>query len=313
MLVALTMTKSVLVLGGGGFIGRALVEGLRSRGESVIVASRSNVHFSDPSVEIATGQLLEPTDFQPLLERCGRVVHLATSSTPGTSAAQPLREVQTNLHLTACLLQALQDHPGAELLYLSSGGSLYADSAVPSNEQARIHPRSYHGAGKLAAEAFISAWCDQFGGKAVALRPSNVYGPGQPERPGFGIIPAAFGRILRGETLHVWGDGSVRRDYIFIDDLIRLCLAILSAPMTEGLRVINCASGASVSLNELFSVMEKVCGRPLMRSYDRGRSVDASCISMDTSLAGLMYAWSAETSLEAGLTSTWEQFVRAAT
>lgn len=304
------MTEAVLVLGGGGFVGRALVDGLSAQGRPVIVASRSQAAFDHPLVENVTGEFRQPEELIPLLQRCRTVVHAATTSTPGTSAAQPLREVQTNLHLTTSLLHALQQHPSVELIYLSSGGSLYADSVEPSDENAPLHPRSYHGAGKLAAEAFISAWCDQFSGKAVSVRPSNVYGPGQPERPGFGVIPAAFGKILRGETLRVWGDGSARRDYVYITDLVRLCLAILSRPMANGLQVVNCASGASVTLNELFCALEASSGRPLYRSYDDRRAVDASCIAIDASLAYRTYGWAPQISLEAGLKGTWEQFVR---
>lgn len=307
------MDNAIFVLGGGGFVGRSLVTALSASGNSVIVASRSGAQFEHPLIEIVAGEFREPRDFQPLLAKCRAVVHLATTSTPGTSAALPLREVQTNLHLTTCLLQALQERPDIDLLYLSSGGSLYADSTEPSGESAPIHPRSYHGAGKLASEAFISAWCDQFSGKAIALRPSNIYGPGQPERAGFGIIPAAFGKILRGETLHVWGDGSVQRDYVYIDDVVDLCLNILSKDMARGLQILNCASGVSVSLNKLFAIMESVCHRTLERSYDRGRVVDASCIAMNTSLAQRLYGWSAQLDLRTGLTRTWEQFVRAAT
>jgi UDP-glucose 4-epimerase len=195
------------------------------------------------------------------------------------------------------------------LLYFSSGGSLYSDSHTPLAESGEVHPRSYHGAGKLAAEAFISAWCAQFGEGAVALRPSNVYGPGQPERPGFGIIPTAFGKILRGETLSIWGDGQAQRDYVFIDDLVKLCLEILSRPFGKGLQPINCASGQSVSLNALLEMMEGVSGRPLLRHYDRSRALDASCIAMDPTLANRLYGWSAGVGLESGLTRTWECFV----
>jgi UDP-glucose 4-epimerase len=81
--------------------------------------------------------------------------------------------------------------------------------------------------------------------------------------------------------------------------------------MESSLRVVNCANGTSISLNDLFQLMEKVCGRPLQRSYDSGRSVDASCIAMDTSLAQRLYGWMAQTSLETGLARTWEQFARA--
>lgn len=303
------MNGAVLVLGGGGFIGKALVRALAARGDSVISVSRHKNDAAPPGVEMVTGEFREPDDFAPLLERARAVVHLATTSTPGTSAAQPLKEVQTNLHLTASLLQALQEYPDRGLLYLSSGGSLYADSHTPLTEAGQLHPRSYHGAGKLAAEAFVSAWCDQFSRGAVALRPSNVYGPGQPERPGFGIIPAAFGKILRDETLTIWGDGEAQRDYVFIDDLVKLCLEILSRPFSKGLQPVNCASGRSVSLNVLFDTMENVSGKPLLRHYDCSRTLDASCIAMDTSLAKQLYGWSASIGLDSGLAKTWERFV----
>ena len=301
------MTEAILILGGGGFVGRSLTQALALNGTPVITVNRSAPGFEHPLVESIVGELREPEAFASLLARSRTVVHLASTSTPGTSAAQPLREVNTNLYVTASLLQALQDHPGVELLYMSSGGSLYADtSSLPSDEDARVHPRSYHGAAKLASEYLISAWCDQFDGKATILRPSNIYGPGQPERPGFGVIPAAFGKILRNETLHVWGDGTARRDYVYIGDLARLCTMVLETSMPKGTRVFNACSGTSVSLNELFDVMETATGKPLHRSYDAGRAVDASCIAMDATHAAKAYGWRHQTSLEEGLTWTWE-------
>lgn len=301
------MTEAVLILGGGGFVGRSLTQALALRGTPVITVNRSTPGFEHPLVESIVGELREPEAFASLLARSRTVVHLASTSTPGTSAAQPLQEVNTNLYVTAALLQALQDHSDVELLYMSSGGSLYADaSGSPSDESARVHPRSYHGAAKLASEYLISAWCDQFDGKATILRPSNIYGPGQPERAGFGVIPTAFGKILRNETLHVWGDGSVRRDYVYIDDLVRLCTMILDIPMPKDTRIFNVCSGTSISLNELFDVMEAATGKPLHRSYDAGRAVDASYIAMDATHAAEVYSWRHQTSLKEGLTQTWE-------
>ena len=306
------MTEAVLILGGGGFVGRNLTRTLALKGTPVITVNRSTPGFEHPLVESVVGEFREPEAFASLLTRSHTVVHLASTSTPGTSAARPLQEVNTNLYITASLLQALQDHPDVELLYMSSGGSLYADaSGLPSDESARVHPRSYHGAAKLASEHLVSAWCDQFDGKATILRPSNIYGPGQPERPGFGVIPAAFGKILRNETLHVWGNGSIRRDYVYIDDLVRLCTMILDTPMPKGTRIFNVCSGTSISLNELFDVMEAATGKPLHRSYDASRAVDASCIAMDATHAAKVYGWRHQTSLKEGLTQTWEWISRA--
>jgi UDP-glucose 4-epimerase len=297
---------AVLVVGSGGFIGRALVEALSRRGLPTIALSRSPQAISHPLVEVATYSEGASAELSALLERSRVVVHLATGSTPGTSAARPLAEVAGNLHFTATLLEALQQRPGVGLLYVSSGGSIYTDtSQAPSAEDAPVRPHSYHGAGKLAAEYFISAWCDQFSGSAVAVRPSNVYGPGQPERPGFGVIPAAMGAVLRNECLHVWGDGSARRDYIYVEDFLDLCLAILGTPMQTGLLRVNACSGASTSLDQLFATLEAVSGRTLLRTYDHRRSVDASCIAMSPALAGSVYGWHSKTALEEGVRRTW--------
>ena len=137
------------------------------------------------------------------------------------------------------------------------------------------------------------------------LRPSNVYGPGQAEKVGFAIIPTALGKLRRGETLHVWGDGSARRDYIFIDDLVQLCMRILSRPMPAGMCVLNACSGVSVSLNELLAMMESVTGTAMPRTYDAARAVDASNIAMDPRLAHQTYGWRHQTGLEEGIARTW--------
>lgn len=300
------MTDRILVLGAGGFIGRSLVRALARRGELVIAASRSDTGFAQHNVETVIGEWSTPEDFAPWIARSHAVVHLASTSTPGSSASRPLREVTDNLLPSVALLQALQDYPDVDLLYLSSGGSLYAPgNDMSANEAARVQPRSYHGAGKIAAEYFISAWCSQHSRRATILRPSNVYGPGQSERSGFGIVPTALGKIQRREALRVWGDGSAVRDYLYIDDLVELTIAILAQPMPEGARVINACSGVGVSVNQLFTAIEAVTGQSLQRSYEAGRTVDASRVVMDPALASHEYGWSSATALHEGLERTW--------
>lgn len=295
------MSDRVLVLGAGGFIGQHLVRALARRGELVIAVSRGKIDFDLPNVETVIAELREPTDFLPLIVRSRAVAFLASTSTPGTSAARPMHELMDNLQPVVGLLQVLQDHSGVDLLYLSSGGSLYTSMAdVAANEAVRVQPRSYHGAGKIAAEYFISAWCSQYSGRA-----SNVYGPGQLERAGFGIVPAALGKIKRGETLHVWGDGSAVRDYLYIDDLVELVATVLARQMSVGAHVVNACSGTGISLNELFVTIEAVTGRPLLRNYEADRAVDAACVVMDPSLANHEYGCSPATPLHEGLERTW--------
>lgn len=303
------MSKAILILGAGGFVGRHLVHALVRRGEHVIAVTRHAVDFGEAAVEQVVGDLRRPEDFIPLIERSRVVVHLATSSTPGSTAGQPTAEMDGNLRFTLALLEAMQGCTPRDLLYLSSGGSLYAGSTeVGATETFTVNPRSYHGAGKVAAEYFIRAWCAQYDGAATLVRPSNLYGPGQPERRGFGIVPAAFGKMMRGEALSVWGDGSTVRDYLYIDDFTALCMAVIGVAMPYGVRVLNASSEIGISLNELFDVMEAAAGKPLLRSYDRSRAVDATRVVMDSGLAHRVYGWTANTPLTEGLRRTWHSF-----
>lgn len=303
------MSDRILILGAGGFVGMHLARALAERGEQVIAVSRHPIDLHLTNVEIVIGEPDEPEHFLPLVRHSRAVIHTASRSTPGSSAGHAMAELKHNLRPTLALLQALQQHPQTNLLYLSSGGSLYATAQNElATETSPICPRSYHGAGKIAAEHFIGAWSSQYGGGATILRPSNIYGPGQRERVGFGIIPTGLGKINRGETLPVWGDGSTIRDYLYIADFVALCTTILARPMPGGARLFNASSGIGVSLNELFDIMESVTGRPLQRGYDRNRAVDAPRVVMDADLARQQYGWSATTALHEGIESTWAWF-----
>jgi len=300
------MADSILVLGGNGFIGHALSQALAQRGTPVIAVGRHSPASAHAGIETIVAAPNTSEEFLPLLARSRAVVHAASTSTPGSSAGNPLAEVGGNLQTSLALLQALQSFPDRPLLYFSSGGTLYGDvQAKAANESDSIRPRSYHGAGKAAVEHFIDAWCSQFAGAATVLRPSNIYGPGQHERQGFAIIPTAFGKMLRDEALTVWGDGSAERDYLYIDDLVALCLTILDRDMPAGMRVLNAASGVGISLNTLFEKMEAVSGQRLQRSHDASRKVDVARAVIDAGQARLAYGWSPTTDLDEGLRQTW--------
>ena len=302
------MSEAILVVGGNGFIGARLVQAFAAKGKSVLAVVRDvSAVPARPGVRLVP-EPGTPAGFAALLSECQAVIHAASRSTPGASAGKALAEVHGNLVPLANLLEALQLNP-LPLLYLSSAGAVYDnESGCRANETAACRPRSYHGAAKLAAEYFIRAWADQFGGTATLLRPSNVYGPGQSARTGFAIIPTAMERIIRGEPLTIWGDGSTRRDYLYIDDLVGLCMRVVESAAPAGVRTINAASGRSVTLAELLSLIESVAGRRLARQFEPARAVDAPDISIDPSLALRELGWQASTPLEAGIRHTWQIF-----
>lgn len=300
------MNDAVFILGAGGFIGRHLSECFARGGAHVIAATRTPTTFNDANIQNLVAPWDTHAQFAQVLPRCRAIVHAASSTTPGRTAAQP--QLEGNLRTTLAMIEALQDTPRARLLFLSSGGTLYGDRTVPAREDDPLRPRSYHGAGKAAAEHFLHAWATQYGGTAVLLRPSNVYGPGQPAQRGFGIIPAAFDCALHGAPLTLWGDGAAIRDYLYIDDVLALCAATLDTPLDPGAHAFNAASGEAISLNTLLDRIDAVTGRPLQRVYEPMRRVDVHSITADTSAARAAFGWVPATSLDEGLRRTWQWF-----
>lgn len=300
------MPRTILVVGAGGFIGRHLVQRLDADGDNVLATGSGTDELVSPRVEPHARQLREPGDFAPFVEQSDMVAYLASASTPASSAGDPLKELQQNLRPLAGLLEALQEKPRTPLLYLSSGGSLYTRGYdAPADEGTPVSPRSYHGAAKAACEHFIEAWCAQFGGSACILRPSNVYGPGQHARVGFAVIPTAFDCIRRDVPMHVWGDGSSVRDYLYVDDLVDLCKRVLDDFPADGPHVFNASSERGVPLVELLELIGEVAGRPLTLHFEPGRAVDARHVVIDAASSRRTFGWTPGTDLHEGLERTW--------
>lgn len=296
----------VLVLGAGGFIGTHLVSALQAQGRSVIAATRTPLPMARPEVSNVIDTFLDSGTFSRLLENCDAVIHTAAHSTPGSSMATPL--LDGDLRTTLSLLEALQAYPSCRLLFLSSAGTLYGDRIEPASETDPLRPRSYHGAGKAAAEQFIQAWASQYSGTAIIIRPSNVYGDGQRPRRGFAIVPTTMQCAMEGSELQIYGDGAQVRDYLHVRDLTNLCVGALEAPVPVGTHVFNAASGVATSLEQLIADIESVSGLPVKRRYVAARPADVDTSLLDPCSARETFGWSASVSLQQGLAETWDWF-----
>ena len=296
----------VAILGAAGFLGRSLGESLARAGVEVLAATRRPASFDHAGIRNIVAPFADGGDFIPLLRNGAAIVHAASISTPGSSAAQP--QLDGNLRTTLGLLEALQESPGNRLLYISSGGTLYGDSELPMAEDAPLRPRSYHAAGKIAAESFIRAWASQYPGTAVVLRPSNVYGPGQRPGNGFGVVPNAFRCAVEGAPFTVLGDGRSLRDYLYVDDFMSLCTTALSARLDKGFHAFNASSGNAVELLALLDRIDATTGMPLRRVFQPARTIDVRTIMLDNAAARTAFGWNPAMDLDEGLRRSWRWF-----
>lgn len=276
----------VLLLGGAGFIGSALVRRLRQEEITTHILGRND-----------TERLEE------VLPKCSTVIHLASATTPGSSATQPSLELG-NLALTLRLLDLLKNQPETHLIFFSSGGTVYGNpDRLPVTEDSPIAPLSNHGVGKASQEAFCQAFRAQ-GHAVTILRPSNAYGPGQTMRHGFGLIRTMLEHARVGSPLEIWGDGGNVRDFIYIDDIVEASMGLIKLPKDSG--TYNLGSGIGFSINQVRGFVEVGCGRDLKTIFRPERGIDVRSVVLDNSRLNARLNWQPGVGLADGVARTWE-------
>ena len=298
--------KSILLLGGGGFIGTALARRLCKKKFKVHVLSK---HFADPKIEpnmiFYPGTIADKKILERVLPECKTVIHLASSTTPGSSSRQPSMEADKNIAPSLRFLDILHRYEDLHIIFLSSGGTIYGNpSSTPVNETHPVNPLSFHGAGKVALETFLRTFSTLPKKNTTIVRPSNVYGPGQSLRSGFGVIRTMLEHVRRGTVMEIWGDGTSVRDFLYIDDMISALICLIDFP--DDNNTYNVGSGIGYSLNQLKEIIESVCGTGLPAVYRPSRKTDVKSIILDSSCLRKKTKWYPTVSLEEGIDLTWK-------
>ncbi len=276
--------NGVLLLGGNGFIGSALAARLKRDDIGAHIVGRND------------GDLLETA-----IPGCGTVIHLASATTPGSSARHPNLELG-NVALTLRLLELLENQPETHLIFFSSGGTVYGNpDRLPVTEDAPIAPLSNHGAGKAAQEVFCQAFRSR-GHAVTILRPSNAYGPGQSLRQGFGLIRTLLEHAFCDTPIQIWGDGESVRDFIFIDDIVEATTRLIELPQNSG--TYNLGSGMGYSINQVLDIVRTISGKALKAVYRATRSIDVRNVVLDSTRLSTLLSWTPQVGLEDGVRRT---------
>jgi len=291
----------IIVLGGNGFIGTHLVRAL-SKDCEVVSVGRTPTNVKLPEVRYVCDTIDNTRLLAELVADADTIIHLASDTTPGSSELQPSIEATNNLLPTLRLLELLQSYHDVHLIYVSSGGAVYgANREGLHSEDSVISPPAYYGAGKAAIEMFLNAYHQQTSNTVTIVRPSNVYGPGQRAKRTFGLIPTIFQCLDENRPLHVWGDGSNLRDYLFIDDLVILLKNVVQHRSGRGLEILNAGYGTAYSILQVCQCIEEITGKKLSIQFHPRRRVDLEHVALDSRRAAESFGWEASVSLSEGL------------
>lgn len=297
------------------------------------------------SVRLLTGDVTHAPDWDAVLRLCrpSQIVHLAAETGTAQSLSEATRHGSVNVVGTTQLLDALsRGGLVPDQLVLASSRAVYGEGAwqagghvfyprprshaqllarqwdpqgpdgqpaVPLPSSASTtepRPTNVYAATKLAQEHLLAAWTAAHDTNLSVLRLQNVYGPGQSLTNSYTGIVALFARLAReGQTLEVYEDGRIVRDFVYIDDVVEALFAALERPANESRRL-DIGSGKATTIHELANTVADMCGAPAPTVVTKFRDGDVRAASCDIAAAGAELDWRPEWTLGEGLPALLE-------
>ena len=279
--------KNILVIGGTGFIGSNLTIRLSLLGHNVFIFARPDKEKikDKENTNIIFGSIDDLDLLKSILKdkNINTVVHLASNMIPSSGLKFFENELDDIVKPTLALIPSLAAL-NIKLVYFSSGGTIYGKC----NEELCCEfdapaPISYYGLSKLFIEEAIKNESRRSGLSYIILRPSNPYGIGQDIYKNQGLIAACLHKTLTNQPITIWGDGSVVRDYIYIDDLTDIVIQLMDKAQDN--QVYNIGSGVGYSVNEILQFIKEVSGNHPVIIFEPSRSVDLPHMVLDVSKA----------------------------
>ena len=300
-----------LVLGGGGFLGSHLIDGLLDNGYEVIIFDKENVDTKNinhniKKISLILGDFANESDIRIAIKDIDYIFHFIGTTLPESSTQNPVYDIESNVISTIRMLEISKSTNIKKIIFASSGGTIYGiPQQIPISEDHPTNPICAYGISKLIIEKYLHFYYKLYGLDYVSLRFSNAYGERQDPNGTQGAIAVFLGNIFSGHPINIWGDGTVIRDYIYVKDIVDACLKALETPALK-YRVLNIGSGIGLSLNELIAALKQTVGKEIQVQYTPGRKIDVPANVLDITLAQRVLQWKPQIGIEEGLRKTFQ-------
>jgi len=300
----------ILLLGAAGFIGTNLtIELAKKTEDEITLVDRSKAFFKPivsmdlKNVHILEADLTVDMDFDSILKDQEVVYHLVSTTVPTTSNQHISQELVSNVIFSANLFEACIRCGVKKVVFVSSGGTVYGKEVdCPLKEKTATNPISSYGVQKITIEKLLYLYRYMYGLDYRIIRLANPYGPYQRPNGVLGAVTTFTYKALKGDEITVYGDGSVVRDFIYIDDAIRAIMKIVNGENKH--RTFNLGCGYGRSIKQVLETIEKALGIKLNVSYLEGRKVDVPVNYLDISRYEKYYGALNPISLEDGIRKT---------
>ncbi len=300
---------NILVIGGQGFIGYNLVLKLLKEGHNIIIFDKNiNKERYLSCCEYVAGDFIQIDKFKHILKDVDVVYHLISTTVPHTSNDNLVYDIESNVVSSIKLFEMCCEADIKKIIFSSSGGTVYGvPNLVPIKEEHYNKPISAYGISKLMIEKYLYMFKYQHGLNYKILRIANPYGPYQNPLASQGVIGVFLGKILKGEDIKIWGDGTICRDYIFIEDVVE-ALYLASIKNTNS-NILNIGSGRGITLNNLILIIEEVLGLNMNVIYEESRNVDIPINILNIKKAVDELGWYPKVDIDCGIRRTWDWLI----
>lgn len=263
----------IAITGGAGFLGTNLAITLsKDLNNQILIIDKNESFFSGlKKLELPNTKYLEASydinsDFDSQINGQDIIFHLASTNIPGTSNQTIPKELEANVITTGKLLDACVRQKIKKIVFISSGGAVYGkNNNCPIKEDNVTYPITSYGIQKLSIEKLLYLYFYQFNLDYRIIRLANPYGPYQRPNGELGVVTTFVYKALKGECLDVYGDGTVIRDFIYVDDAIDGILKI--ANEQTDYRLYNLGTGYGTSVNQVINTIKRMIRNNLVVNY----------------------------------------------
>lgn len=303
---------NIAIIGAAGFIGTNLAIYLAKDSSKQITMIDSNLAFFSNlkkleihNISYKEAEFSMNADFDNQVKGQDVVYHLASTVIPGNSNKNIAEELEQNVIVTVKLLDACVRQKVKKIVFISSGGAIYGKKGTcPISEDTVAYPISSYGVQKLAIEKLLYLYRYQNGLDYRIIRLANPYGPYQRPNGKLGVVTTFVYKALTEGVVEVYGDGTVVRDFIYINDAIRGIQKIVEGD--NDYRVFNLGAGQGVSVNEVISTIRDTICPDLKVKYIEGRTTDVPMNYLDITRYEENYGLLNPVSLKDGIVMTAE-------